>query len=116
MNNQIIFLFSSVLLTIVNRGKTCTKKQSLNLKKSRFKSQLDLLIGILISSVIILILILLYIFYIHSPINKKNEKTKRETTHFNIPIVSYNINELDTIQTVGTPSELADHSEIKTII
>ncbi|CAF0923657.1 unnamed protein product [Rotaria sordida] len=128
MNNLIIFHFLLILLTIVNCGNfSTTKKPNTNLQKSKFKYRLNLIIGILLLILIILILILFYIFYIRQRIknnnnnnNKnKNKKVKRQNDQYDIPIVSYNINELDTIQTVGTPSEFTDHyteTEVKTII
>jgi flagellar basal body-associated protein FliL len=115
MNNLIIFHLILFLLTIVNCKKNFTTKKP-NLQKSK----LGCILGILIIIVIILILILLYIFYVHKRINNKNEKVKRQMKEYDMPIESsYNINELDTIQTVGTPSEFTDHhseSDVKTII
>ncbi|CAF2522729.1 unnamed protein product [Rotaria sp. Silwood2] len=125
MNNLIIYHFLFILLTIVNCGKFSTIKTPItNLQKTKFKYWLNLIIGILLLFLIILILILFYIFYIRQRIkksknNNKNERVKRQNNEYDIPIISYNINELDTIQTVGTPSEFIDHyseTEVKTII
>ena len=113
MNNLIIFHLLSFFLTIVY-----CKKNSI-IKKTKFKSWLGFIIGILILIIIILSFILLYKFYIRKQINNKNNKVKRQMKEYDMPIVFYNINELDTIQTVGTPSEFTDYhseTEVKTII
>jgi len=104
------------LLTKVNCGKISLRKKS-NLQKNPFKSWLSLIIGISILIIIIVILILLF----HQRINNKNEKVKRQINNYGISIVPYNnLNEIDTIETVGTPSEFTDHdcsqTEVKTII
>ena len=117
MNNLIIFHLILFILTIVN----CKKVSTIN-KSILHKSKLGLIIGILIIIIIliILILILLYIFYLRKRINNnKNDQVKRHKKDYDMPIVSYNINELDTIQTVGTRSEFTDYdfeTEVKTII
>jgi len=118
MNNLIIFHLLLVFLTIVNCKKISTTKKS-NLQKIKNKFWLNLIIGISILILLILSLILLYIFYIRKRINHKNEKVKRQMKDFDMSIIDYDINELDTIQTVGTPNEFIDHyseTEINTII
>ncbi|CAF0998367.1 unnamed protein product [Rotaria sp. Silwood1] len=120
MNNLIIFHFLLILLTIVNCAYFSTiKTPIIYLQKSKFKQWLYIIIGISLLILIILILILFYIFYTCQRIKNKNVKVKRQNDEYDIPIVSYNINELDTIQTVGTPSEFIEHysqTEVKTII
>lgn len=119
MNNLISFHLLLFVLTKVYCGIFSTK---VNVVKSKFKLWLSLYIGILLLILISIILILIYVFHNRQRINNQNSKVKRQLKEYDIPNVSYNnhiINELDTIQTVGTPSELNDHyleTEVKTII
>jgi ABC-type multidrug transport system fused ATPase/permease subunit len=118
MNNLIsIFHLLSFSLTIINCAKSSTKKTSL--PKNKPKSLLPLIIGITVLILIILSLILLLIFYFRKRVNNRTKSVQRQMKEYDMPIVTYNINEFDTIRTVGTASEFKDYStesEIQTVI
>ncbi|CAF1371215.1 unnamed protein product [Rotaria magnacalcarata] len=121
MNNPISFHFISILLTIVNCSKFFTTLKTTSTQKSKTKFSLILIIGITFVSVIITVIIILLLLYIRQRIYKHTkEKVKRKNKEYNIPFETYNnINELDTIQTVGIASEFTDdyrETEVKTII
>lgn len=118
MKNLIIFHLISIILTIANCGKFSTTRKT-NLKhKIKFKYWLIFIIGILFLFLIIILSILIYIR--RRKTKRKHEKLKRKTKKYDIPFESYNnINELDTIQTVGIASDFTDNyteTEVKTII
>lgn len=107
MSNLIIFSLFLRLFVHVHCG-----------TKTTFPRRFSLLLAIGICLLLVLVLVVLLVFRMRKrAARQKHGVVSRRLNKHELSPVLFGANEIDTIQTVGAPSELPDeHDELKTII